>query len=330
MTSAALLPEAKRDSPDGLLVLFNGDCPVCRPMIEIYREISDASGQHHRWVDIAAEPASCAGLALDPAVVRRRLHVVGAGGRIMSGVDAMLPLLRRVPQHRRLARVLELPGIGALARLVYDRLLEPGLAAWNRHRAAPPRSSLYQRLLGARLTALPPEIRALREIGGSVIAIGRCNVERGSHPLAGPLGSLFGLPPEGRDIEVDATFAKSGDGEIWHRRFGAVAMRARHGEGRGRRRGLLVERVRRLAFAFRVATEGGRLTRELVAWRLCGLWLPKPKGLVIAGVESAEHGLFRFAVEMRAPLVGPLIRYSGWLVPVPRAANSSVDDHMLD
>ena len=59
-----------------LAVFYNGECPVCRPGIDHCRALSEAEGQRHRWIDIAADPAAATLVAAPLETIRRRLHVI--------------------------------------------------------------------------------------------------------------------------------------------------------------------------------------------------------------------------------------------------------------
>ncbi len=55
--------------------------------------------------------------------------------------------------------------------------------------------------------------------------------------------------------------------------------------------------------------------------------MPRRLGPRIAAREWEEEGRFRFAIDVALPLVGPVVRYTGWLRwladPVAPAARSA-------
>jgi hypothetical protein len=62
-------------------------------------------------------------------------------------------------------------------------------------------------------------------------------------------------------------------------------------------------------------TGDGRLRLVLRRWTFLGI--PLPIGLAPQGhaIEFEQDGRFRFDVAIRAPLIGPIVRYRGWLAP---------------
>ena len=70
-----------------------------------------------------------------------------------------------------------------------------------------------------------------------------------------------------------------------------------------------------ITVALALVATPGRLSLVVRRWTFFGLPLP----LVLAPTgdtyESVDNGRFRFHVEIRAPLIGLLARYRGYLVP---------------
>jgi predicted DCC family thiol-disulfide oxidoreductase YuxK len=65
--------------------------------------------------------------------VRRRLHAVDADGRLQVGADCAIAIWRATPGDTWLGRLLGLPVIRQIARVVYDRFADV-LYAWNRRK----------------------------------------------------------------------------------------------------------------------------------------------------------------------------------------------------
>jgi predicted DCC family thiol-disulfide oxidoreductase YuxK len=118
-----------------LSVWYDGDCPVCRQEVALYRRID----REHRidWIDIGA----LADHQLPPGKSRDdllgRFHAradhdkLGAEGGYDIGVDAFAAIWRRLPLLNRLAFLFRTPGIRQLAKLGYL-----GFLRWQRgHRA---------------------------------------------------------------------------------------------------------------------------------------------------------------------------------------------------
>ena len=61
----------------------------------------------------------------------------------------------------------------------------------------------------------------------------------------------------------------------------------------------------------------------LVGWRLLSIPLPRRTLPRVNCLESAEGARFRFDIDVAFPLIGPVIHYRGWLVPVEPAQDRS-------
>lgn len=113
---------------DGLTVLYDGGCPLCRREIGVYQGLASAQPLH--FLDVSAERA-----ALPPGASRevylRRFHVQRADGHMLSGAAAFVALWAALPGWRWLARAASLPGATPLLEVVYRGFLRvrPGLQA---------------------------------------------------------------------------------------------------------------------------------------------------------------------------------------------------------
>ena len=54
---------------------------------------------------------------------------------------------------------------------------------------------------------------------------------------------------------------------------------------------------------------------EARRWSLFGVRLPMSLAPRSRAYESGRDGVFRFHVEIRHPLTGPIVHYQGWLRP---------------
>ena len=186
------------------------------------------------------------------------------------------------------------------------------------------RPSLYRRLLGPAFDRLPPEIQAMHAGTTAWRSQGRCDIDRGGHPLARLVAGLFRLPPTGRGVPVSVTFTARGDREIWLRNFGGRFMRTTQEAGveagveAGDEAGggaAMIERFGPLAFRIGVKADTCGIELQMRALTFRGLPLPRflaPK--TVAG-ESVVDGRFAFDVAIALPLIGPLVHYRGQLDP---------------
>lgn len=172
--------------------------------------------------------------------------------------------------------------------------------------------TLFQALVGAPYYALPDAVRALHATEGRGRHAGEVVVERGRGPLAWLCAASAGLPPA-MSAPIEVTIAADAQGETWSRRFGSkAAMRSRLRP----RAGLLEEPRGPLTFRFDLHVHDGVLHWHVVRVRLFGA-LPLPASW-FDGVqcrESEVDGRYAFEVDAVLPLIGRVVRYTGWLQP---------------
>ena len=177
--------------------------------------------------------------------------------------------------------------------------------------------TLFQQALGAPFFKLPASVRRLHATRGTARYAGKATVERGVNPLARLCGRLAGLPRTMRDVPITVEFIADANGEAWHRDFAGIAMHSRLAF----RDGLLRERIGPLQFRHALLANAGAIWWRVQAVRLLGV-LPLPARW-FRGVrcrESEKAGRYQFEIEATLPLVGPVIRYEGWLEPVDDVA----------
>ena len=139
----------------------------------------------------------------------------------------------------------------------------------------------------------------------------RVRLWRGGSPVARLMAGIAGLPSTGRDLPLTVTFAPADGEEIWTRDFGGHVFRSRQGASWT----LLWEKVGPGRMLFEPVAGPDGLTLEIKGLSVFGM--PVPRWLLSSVVtrEWEEAGRYCFSVEANLPLIGRLIRYSGWLEP---------------
>jgi ubiquinone biosynthesis monooxygenase Coq7 len=126
-------PQATCTTPDGLTVLYDGACPLCRREIGVYRGLTPTEPLGFRDISdrSAALPAPLPA-GLSQADLLARFHVQHADGRIESGARAFIALWERLPYWRWLARLGRLPGMTSLMEIAYRGFLRvrPTMQRW--------------------------------------------------------------------------------------------------------------------------------------------------------------------------------------------------------
>ncbi len=134
---AALFPRRQLSLADAdTEVYFNGDCPVCSAEMSHYAKLSRADGLPLRFVDSMRAPQAFAACGLRSEHLEGRLYLRDPGGQVVSGLEALIRVWQQLPRYRALARAVSLPGVHAVASVLYDLAIAPSLAWYARHRAA--------------------------------------------------------------------------------------------------------------------------------------------------------------------------------------------------
>jgi predicted DCC family thiol-disulfide oxidoreductase YuxK len=118
-----------------LIVYYNTKCPVCNAGIDWQKSrlVCAAREGLIEFRDINLEPEALARFGAGLEDVRRRLHAVDAEGRLHVGADCAIAVWRATPGDAWLGRLVGLPVVRPVARVVYDRFADL-LYAWNRRK----------------------------------------------------------------------------------------------------------------------------------------------------------------------------------------------------
>lgn len=169
---------------------------------------------------------------------------------------------------------------------------------------------LFRRVLGDGFDDLPPQLRAIHSVMGRESWKGEATITRGRHPCVPLLALATRLPPSRERVPTTVEFVADGTGEEWRRDFGGARMVSRYRERNGR----LCERLGLVEFAFALTAKDGCIFWSTAGVSLFGV-LPLPASW-FARVRCREReieGRYEFLVEAGLPMIGPLIRYEGWL-----------------
>lgn len=173
--------------------------------------------------------------------------------------------------------------------------------------AVPP---LYARIMGERFAALPPVVRAIHRVNGDGGATGEGRVERGTGMIARLIGRVMRFPPTG-GYPLHVAFAERDGVESWTRDFGEHCFKSRLAQDGD----CVTERFGPLRFVFALPSDRAGLRMVLRRWSAFGIRLPRVLAPRIEAREWAEDGRFHLMVDIRMPLIGPIVRYTGWLRP---------------
>lgn len=178
---------------------------------------------------------------------------------------------------------------------------------------------LYRRLLGDAWTRLPISLRCLHA-APCLHARGKATVARGSGVLARAVAALFHFPAAATQVDASVFIHQTGGSEVWIRDFGGRRFSSVQYAGHGRSRWRLCERFGPIVFEMALVAGNHGLRYVVRRWTIFGLPLPRRLAPSADAREFEEAGKFRFHVEIRSPLTGLIVRYSGYLEPVAEAA----------
>ncbi len=174
----------------------------------------------------------------------------------------------------------------------------------------PDRAPLFARIMGTRFALLPPTVQHLHSGDGTTAATGAAEVVRGRNPLARLVARLFGFPPTGAH-RLTVTFAADADSERWTRDFGGHCFTSHLSQAGNS----LVERFGPYRFRFDLVSDDGGLAMRMTGWSLAHMALPMRLAPRSLAREWQHDGTFHFAVALALPMIGDVVRYTGWLRP---------------
>lgn len=162
-------------------------------------------------------------------------------------------------------------------------------------------------------SGLPDALQSLHSKEG--VYSGRCDIQRGAGRFAALALRMGGFPQSGRDVPVTVTVSREAQAWIWTRDFDAQITRSRLSFDRKTR--CVREDFGALSIWLKPVVADARLLIEIQGLALWGIPIPKallPRSSTVEWQD--EEGRFRFDVAAKAPLLGELIHYRGWLTPV--------------
>ncbi len=178
------------------------------------------------------------------------------------------------------------------------------------------RIPLYRKILGPKYDVLPLVIQEMHDVHGQLTARGRGRVNRGTSVLSIVAATVLRFPKTADDIEVNVTFAQSGNGERLARDYAGTKLVTRQFPARGRHAGLLVESFGPMALYIDLEATAEGLTFHMHHCASLAVTLPRALWPSLEARERTKGGLYHYFVRIGMPLLGQLIEYEGTLEPV--------------
>lgn len=349
MAVVAKLPGDRDDAStprlDGAhpIVVFDGMCVLCSGSVQFILR----HDRHARFRFLVAQSPPGQALYRRFGLPEADLGTVLVldGGRMHTKLDAVAAVLRRLPMPWPLLSFVRL-----LPDVVYDLVARrryrwfgrrdtcvmptPGLRArflpdgWIGGAGDSGHDRpLYARAMGdAAWARLPAVVRDAHDVSDRRVSAGQARITSGSNPVAWIVSRVMRFPPATEHTPVRVTMQRNLDGsETWTREFGRHRFRSTLSRRDSDAPGRIRERFGAMSFRLALPADetGLRMPLERGQW----LGVPLPRWLTPRS-ETREYvddqGRFRFDVDISLPLVGRVVRYEGWLVPVPDATLPAV------
>ena len=115
---------------DGMTVMYDGACPLCRREIGLYQSLEPS--EPVAWLDVSRAESQMN--PVEQAQYMSRFHVRQKDGVLLSGAAAFVALWLVMPGWRWLGKIGRLPGMTPLLELAYRGFLRlrPHLQRWMR------------------------------------------------------------------------------------------------------------------------------------------------------------------------------------------------------
>jgi Domain of unknown function (DUF4166) len=167
-------------------------------------------------------------------------------------------------------------------------------------------ANVIQTCLGDAFDRLPDTVQ--RGHAGKIRLDGYARVTRGN-PIANMVAAVMGLPAATERGAMSVEGEHLPDRMIWNRQFGDRQFRSCFTLDRGR----LFESLGPFRLYLRLEARDRRLCYVLEHATLFGLPVPRILAPHLEAWEGERDGRYEFAVEVRLPVIGRLVRYEGLL-----------------
>ncbi len=179
----------------------------------------------------------------------------------------------------------------------------------------PAPAALYKRLMGPAFHTLPPTLQAMHQPWRDASAEGEAEVTGSDNVVARAIARIIGFSAPGHHV-LRVDFAVRGGTERWTRAFGDRSFTSELSASKGQ----LVERFGPLRFRFGLPADDTGLSMRMRGWSVFGVRLPLILSPRTMAREWEVDGRFHFDVSIALPLIGPVVRYRGWLATAERCS----------
>jgi len=261
------------------------------------------------------------GMFIEIKGVRNNVRVTKSWHLLAEGDDgpfipsmAIESILRKwvaeeIPEHGARA------AINALELSDYDRLFKTRTIYTGTREAVDASQPIFGQILGAAFESLPQKLRAFHGSKADRLWTGNAEIIAATTPMAKLVARLFGFPRENGNSPVSVSVSVHENSERWTRNFDGNRFDSVLQPGHGKNKYLMIEQFGYVKVALALVCKDGRLWFIPRNWSVFGI--PMPKFLMPGGdsFEYEDNGIFQFNVIIKAPFIGRLVSYRGWLKP---------------
>lgn len=172
--------------------------------------------------------------------------------------------------------------------------------------------SLYKSLLGEKYNCLPHALQSVHNLSQQETKSyqGFYTAIVGNNVIARCIARLMSLPQSGESLPLRVEFQQKGHSEHWHRYFNHQLFSSiQYQKGN-----LLYEKVSLMTLAFQIESTSKGLSLQLQQLYLLKLPILQLCQLNVTGEEWEDNGYFHFNVKVKAPMIGLIIQYHGFLM----------------
>lgn len=105
--------------PDSPVLIYDGECPVCRSAVEWVRRRS--APEAFEYLSCHAEELSRRFPSIEKSACLEAMHLVLPDGRVLAGEQAAAEIFPRVRGYRWIGSLLRLPGSEIITGVLYRR-----------------------------------------------------------------------------------------------------------------------------------------------------------------------------------------------------------------
>lgn len=102
---------------ENLVVLYDGQCNLCVNTVNVLRKLGTTANLE--YIDLQQADVSAIVPNVDQSQLLAQLHVVEAEGQLFRGADAIVRIMRTIPQLRWISFIYRIPGLKPLADVLY-------------------------------------------------------------------------------------------------------------------------------------------------------------------------------------------------------------------